>query len=153
MFNNTITWIVCILMILLTIDCYNRFFRVKEGLETPPKETVKQKQQQKQQEILERSTLSPANINSNNLKYIKRHQQEIKKTISNLKERINSTAGKIKEQCCKINKNYLSDSCNTSTKRMIQPACKIKNPCKPCEPGTNNKDPHLCCPELITTHK
>ena len=149
MFNSAIPWIVGILMILLTIDCFNRFFRVKEGLDTPPKETT----EKKQQEIIDRGQLTPAKINSNNVKYIKRQQQEIKKNLSDLKEKINSTAVKIKDQCCRINKKYYKDNCNTTTRRMSLPACMIKKPCKPCEPGSNDKDPYSCCPELILQDK
>ena len=145
MFNNTITWIVCILMIIISIDCFNRFFRMKEGLATPTAEQL-----QKENEA--RSQLSPPQINSNNLKNIKRNSQEIKQTLSNLKEKINNTAVTIKEQCCKINKNYHKKNCNTTTRKMALPACQNENPCKPCAPGSNNKDPHSCCPELITTH-
>ena len=149
MLNNAITLIACILMVVLTIDCFNRFFRTKEGLDTPPKETSAQKQQENEA----RSQLSPPQINSNNLKNIKRNSQEIKQTLSNLKETINNNAKRIKDQCCKINKKYKKENCNTTTKRMALPACQIKHPCKPCEPGSNNKDPHSCCPELIVKYK
>ena len=145
MFNNTITWIVCILMIIISIDCFNRFFRMKEGLATP---TAEQLQKEKDA----RTKLTPANINSNNLKYITRSSKEIKDSLSRVKENINSTAVKIKEQCCKINKNYHKKNCNTTTRKMVLPACQNENPCKPCAPGSNNKDPHSCCSELITTH-
>ena len=153
MFNNALTWIVGIFIIILSIDCYYRFFRVKEGLDKPPKETPQQKQQEKIQEITARSQLTPAQINSNNLKYIQRSHKEIKKKLSDVKEEINNKVVKIKEQCCRINKKYYSDNCNTSTKRMSLPACQIKDPCKPCKPGSNDKDPHSCCPELIIQDK
>lgn len=145
MFNNTITWIVSILMIIISIDCFNRFFRMKEGLDAPTNEQL-------QKEKDARSKLTASTINSNNLKHITRSSTEIKDSLSRVKERINNTAVKIKEQCCKINKNYHKKNCNTTTKQMALSACQNENPCKPCVAGSNNNDPHSCCPELITTH-
>jgi len=167
MFSSMIKTIVCILIAIIIINYLFEFFNIKEGLwgdKTSAKDKKKQqqqqaeeaikKQQQQVQEAVARSKLTPAQINSNNLKYIQRSQSNIKRDVEDIKNLINEASSNIQKQCCSINQKFKRKACKSSGGAgKHTEGCTIKDPCKPCTYVEQKQNPSSCCLDLSSAKK
>ena len=159
MLYDTIKWALLIFIgTCIVYSIYKNYNRVKplvEPLEDDNKDNASNKlseldkppteeeiEQQKKAEIA-RSKLNPMEVNSNNVKFLKRTIKGINKDLENAKSVIEDSFEKVKTQCCSINKKHYDKKCNNSATRSIQICKEDKEKlCKPCVKG---KNPFTCC--------
>tara|TARA_Y100001958_G_C21059636_1_gene422887 strand:+ start:360 stop:839 length:480 start_codon:yes stop_codon:yes gene_type:complete len=109
-------------------------------LDKPPTEEEKKQQMEADKA---RSELNPMQVNSNNVKFLKRTIKGINKDLENAKTVLEDSFKKVKTQCCSINKHNYKKTCNDIATRSYAICKEDKEKiCKPCVRGEN---PFTCC--------
>lgn len=106
------------------------------------KPTDEEKKQQEESDKA-RAKLTPAQINSNNVKFLRRSIDGINRDIENARVTLEDSFKKIKTQCCSINKNNYDKKCDNPSTRSLESCKQDRN--KLCEPCVRGKNPFTCC--------